>query len=674
MTISQLSKNKYDYVIIGAGPAGLELAKLMVDRGFECLIVSKTLGGEKILSGILPTKFLLKYADVYHSTKDNSVVENIFQLISSDIKLAYEEDLYFTSKIDFVEARAKFLSSNAVELKDINGSVKVVSYRKKCIIATGSIPRMFEIEGVDSQVILNSETFFHLPKLPKSITIIGSGPVSVEFATAMGKVGVFTNLIIKDKLLPDEPRESVKFVRSSLENLGVQIFDESLIRDVNSKSINLVSKSGSQIEIPRTEFYFIAIGRAPNTLLSLDSAKVKYNADGIFVNSEYKTSNESIYAIGDCINDKKSLHLATFQARRVMENILYPYLPQRLPVYTRSIFSDPKISTVGNVISTNPFIKRFRIDFSEQDYVKFEMKYNILAIVFANVLTGRIVGASVVGNGGEDIINFFSLAIQKNLTVFSLRNFSAVYPSSMVAIDKFVDEYFKLYKNEFKTNIRFLYTRFRVQISLLVLWLVLLCILYSFIGLVGHNPYSFVSEYIPKIIKSDYAFLFFILIFIFRSLFGLSAALFVVVGSAIFGFFPGIIYSIIGLNLSSILNYTIGNYFGNYLSAEKNILKNYLSNKTFATISFLRIFFFPFDITSYLAGLYKLNLYSFALATFISSLPAVIAFSIIGTSIDINHIALTSLITRFGYYIVAVIILGLIFTVGYNFRDKFIKK
>jgi len=667
MQLAQLSKFKYDYIIIGAGSGGLVVARGLAKTGKECLLISKTLGGDCTNHGCIPSKTFLELAEIYRKSGDTNILLNVFKLVQDKVSEFHALDLEAISDFDYFECKARFISPKSLELKDFSGNTKVVTFRKKCIIATGSKPKMVEIEGVGYERILNNESILTLPKLPKSISIIGSGPVALEYATGLAKFGVYVNLFVRNKFLSTEPRETANILKASLIALGVQIFEETSIKYVEKNLIHIISRSGSEVSIPETEFYFEAIGRIPNISLNLESANIKYDQQGILVNQNLITSNPSIFAIGDCIGSGNFTHLANYHGRWVVEKILFPYMIKSTPTVPKVIFSDPTFSSVGATNINDQFTKKFVLNFSSTDDAILKGNTNCFGIVNVNMLNGVVKGVSLVGNGSEDMINIFTLICDRKMSLFRLRSFISPYPTKMNSFNQLVSAFLISFKLEWKNYYKRFIFKYKYKFIALILWLILIISFFTYLAFTGNTWQNFVLSTLVNYLKSPTGMIAFVIIYILRAFVGLSATLLTIVGAYLFGFIPGLLLSIVSSNISSSVNYFTGKFFGREGLGSGQFIKNIFSSNDFYSVLYARIAFFPYDLLSFLSGFQKINYLDFLKATFIGGLPGTFAIALIGSSLSSKDLAMGNIVVRFEYLLLGTLLLAILVFVAKYF-------
>jgi pyruvate/2-oxoglutarate dehydrogenase complex dihydrolipoamide dehydrogenase (E3) component/uncharacterized membrane protein YdjX (TVP38/TMEM64 family) len=676
MKITELSKSKYEYLVIGAGSGGLTMIKGLKLLGKDCILISKNIGGDCTHFGCVPSKTFLNLADKYFEVKDETIKASIFQSINNKIKDFEIIENLDLSEIEYIIGEAKFISKNVIEVRT-NKGIKKIEFSKNAILSTGSSPKTLEIKGLSVNKLLTNESFFELKSLPGSITIIGAGPIGVELATGLGKFGVSVNLISRGKILSDEPLEHSELIKESLSKLGVQVFEDTRINEIVGDKIEIVSNSGSKVLINSTEYYLSAVGRIPNvSSLGLNTAGVVYSEAGIKVNPFFQTSNTKILAIGDCIEGENYTHLANAQARYLIEKIIIPTPFGSDFTTPRVVFSDPKIASVGKINEKSAFIRKFKIDFSTSDRTEIDNTAGSKLSVFVHMLTGRIRGVSMVGNSSEYLINFFTLVISKKITIWNLRNFIPPYPTEFSNLTNLFDKFFVKFKSEYRTYFKIIYSKNNLQINAILIWLFtfLLVNILLRVNSIGYSEFWF--EIIPRFLNSPVGALFFFILFTLRTYLLVPASVITVLGAYYYGFWVGLLLNVISSNFSNVFNYYLARYFTKKYNFNNSLISYYLSSDNIFSVIVIRLMFLPYDLISVLAGTLKVDLRKFALSSAIGSLPGTILLTYIGSRMyqnELNVLNILQLVLAIQGWILIIILIGVVTIYFKKYSNKILQ-
>lgn len=617
----------YDYIVIGAGSGGLVTAIGLAKIGKQVLLVSENVGGDCTYFGCVPSKALLKQADKYYKSKDPNIKENTFKYVAEKINEIAKEDeeLINIENLTHIKARAKFISKDEIEIKTTEkGESKVIKFNKNCIIATGSSARELKDKRIPKDKILNNENVFSLKQVPKSLTIIGGGPIGLEMATAFAKLGSKVDLYERGEIMRFTPRNLVKEVKNSLESLGVKINENT---DIN------------KIDLPKSDYYFIAIGRTPNLNINLEAAGIEYDKYGIKVNKNLKTTNKKVFAIGDVTPFPKFTHLAENHGRFVVMKIATKFSQRVEPALPWVIFTDPTASSVGKTIE-DEFTKLYKIDFSKGNRGIIDQEKSLLANIYVHKLNGRIQGASLVGKFAETGINFFTLAVQKKLRVWQLSNFIIPYPTYFSGMNQIVALWLADLTKDGKSLVGKLIKKNLAKIITAIFWFTAVTISTIYLSRPDVTIQMLAEDLVGIISEPITGPAIFLILYFLRPLISFSAAVLTILAASVYGLIPGIILTVIGSNASALLGYLLGKtVFAN--SSESNSskslesgFKSALQNNPFEATLTARLTFLPYDFVSYVAGGLKLKISPFLVGSLLGALPGTIALSLFGASLE----------------------------------------
>jgi dihydrolipoamide dehydrogenase len=315
---------EYDVVVIGAGTGGYVAAIRAAQLGLKTAVVEKqkALGGTCLIWGCIPTKALLEHAHalkVIQQAKDWGVAigGSGSAAVSIDMSQVHArkdrivngltrgvEFLFKKNKIDWIKGTARLTGSGGVDV--FEGEKQTVRARREIIVATGSAPRDVPGVTVDRKRIITSDEAIHLHEVPRSIVIIGSGAVGVEFASIFRRFGSdVTVLELLPRLVPVEDEaistELAKSFRKQgiTSHTGAHVTGASATGDAVAVDVQLADGSRQQL---RADYLLVATGRAPVTAgLNADGLGLEMDKGYIRVDAEYRTNVPGIRAIGDVI-------------------------------------------------------------------------------------------------------------------------------------------------------------------------------------------------------------------------------------------------------------------------------------------------------------------------------------------------------------------------------------
>ncbi|MBC5824857.1 MAG: FAD-dependent oxidoreductase [Candidatus Eremiobacteraeota bacterium] len=436
-----MSSKDYDLTIIGAGAGGLIAADFAARLGAKVAIVERDrIGGDCTWTGCVPSKALLKVAKVAHMANLASRYGIIVQRPVTDMKVvrAYVDgavnQIYQATTpkalerkgIDVYQGHARFLSSREVSVDER----RLPS--RKFLITTGAHPIIPTIEGLGSVPYSTYKSIFNLERLPKSLIVIGAGPVGTELTQAFQRIGAQVT-VIAERILSKEESSVQGVIQRVFEREGVR-FVFGRARSIRREGTDIIVTTGK--EQARGDLVLVAIGREP-TLddLDLEKAGVDYTHRGIKVDGRLRTSVKNIFAAGDvAAGAYQYSHFAGWQAFHAVRNALLPGSSRGFTdIVPRVTFTDPEVAHVGleeqqarSAFGDRTTIQNWTLDrvdraVCEDDrdgFLKITAKRN-----------GTILGATLVSQSAGEAITEFALAIRHKLKVMDLANTIHAYPT-----------------------------------------------------------------------------------------------------------------------------------------------------------------------------------------------------------------------------------------------------
>lgn len=636
-------KSHYSYIILGAGSAGLTVAVGLSKLKKDILVVAKDIGGECTHTGCVPSKTFLSLAMHYvcrsHKKSNEQLRRDVFKMIREKVEELETEDLQYLTDNDipFLLGTASFLNRKTIEVHSNEGGKKHTITFDRCIIATGSSAVTIDIPGIPARKILTNESLFELRHLPERVVIFGGGPIGTEIGTAFSKFEVETSLIVRSELISYEPREMVAVVRESIQKYGGTVYEGVKSQEYDHQKRQLILKDSHNNEmarIPEADYYLMALGRTPNTAaLNLERAGIEYARDGIIVNQDLETSQPHIWAIGDVTQSPKFTHLANNHGKFIIQKVLMPWVHRTEPLLPACTFSDPPIASVG-IKEESLFVKKFIVDFSKSDRGKIENATQETGAIFVDMIRGRIVGASLVGHFAEHAISFFTLAITKKMSVFELQNFVIPYPTIFDGLQQLYRQFLSVYPKELPGRIFAVLTLNSVRIITAVFWVGIAGAVFWYLQRIGFDTARLATD-LEALFRTPAGMLLFVITYSLRAMISFSAVVLSALGGALYGFWGGLILTLIASNLSSAVAYWLGRtVFSRTVENERaHSITRTMRKSTFETVLFLRLAAFPYDLLSYIAGSLKAPFGQFITATAIGSLPGSIAIVSFGASL-----------------------------------------
>jgi len=427
-------QDKYHLVVIGAGPAGLVTAIGAAGLGAKvALVESHAMGGDCLNVGCVPSKAILSAGKKVKAGKLTSeqALDWVHE-VRTGISHHDSVERFSAAGIDVFLGHGQFTDEQHLEVLRDGQTTRVLT-GKAFVIATGSKPFVPPIKGHDTVNVLTNETVFDLPEAPKSIGILGGGPIGCELAQAFAQV-----------LIREHP-EAAKLVSDSLVKAGVNLHLGAGVSELENQNGQVLVKTDSN-SVQVDEILF-AVGRMANfNSLQLDKAGVTTHKRGITVDQHYRTSQKHIFAIGDVSSKYQFTSFADAQARAVIQNALFPgnkaANPDLLPWCT---YTKPEISGIGlnerTAKEQGIEFDVYRYDWKDSDRAKAEDDLVGFAQVLTKKGTDKIIGATLVGTDAGDQIAPISVMISNDIGLGKLGNTLFCYPSRSEYLKRLSDAY-----------------------------------------------------------------------------------------------------------------------------------------------------------------------------------------------------------------------------------------
>jgi len=454
-------QGRYNLVVLGAGTAGLVTAAGAAGLGARVALVERHLmGGDCLNVGCVPSKTVIRSARAAGELRAAAAL---------GVRVAAAPEIDFAAVMERVRrVRARIsVNDGAATFRDVKGvDVFLGSGRfsgpdtvevgdttlrfKKAVIATGARAAAPPIEGLEAAGFLTNETLFELTRRPRSLAVIGAGPIGCEMAQSFQRLGCPVVLIdVGEHVLAREDADAAAVVQSALLRDGVRLelgVEVRRVRVDGGDKVLTLASAGVEEEV-RVEEILVGVGRAANVDgLGLDTVGVKYSRDGVDVGDDLRTSNPRIYAAGDVCMRHKFTHMADAAARIVIQNALFFGRKKLSALHVPwCTYTDPEIAHVGlyphQAAERGIAIDTFTRPFSEVDRAIAEGDEEGFARVHVAKGSDRIVGATIVARHAGDMISEVTLAMAGGIGLGALAAVIHPYPTQAEAIRQLGDAY-----------------------------------------------------------------------------------------------------------------------------------------------------------------------------------------------------------------------------------------
>ena len=452
--------DEFDAIVVGAGQAGVPLARDLATAGWKTALVERThIGGTCYNEGCTPTKTMAASARVAYlagrawdygivagpAHTDLAEVRRRKDRLVDDWRSSAQRRLEATQGLELIWGHARFLGPHelAVQLQD--GSERRIR-ASSVFLNTGGRPGVPALSGLESVPFLDSTTIMDLDAVPEGLLILGGGYVAVEFAQMFRRFGSRVTIIQRsDVLLSREDKDVAEAVAAILREDGIDV-----LLDTNAVSARSVVGGGLVLEVASGQtrhtisgsHLLVAAGRVPNTeALDLGMAGIVVDAHGfIKANDRLESDVPGVYALGDVKGGPAFTHVSYDDYRSIRTNLLRggnASTAGRLVPYT--IFMDPQLGRAG--LSE----EQAQIDGRDVQVFKLTMDQVARALevdesrgfikVVAETGSGRILGCAVLGIEGGELMAMLEIAIMGGVTVSTLRDAIFAHPTLAEALN-----------------------------------------------------------------------------------------------------------------------------------------------------------------------------------------------------------------------------------------------
>ncbi len=448
---------EYDLAIIGSGPGGYVAAIRASQLGMKvCVVEKENLGGVCLNWGCIPTKSLLKsaqvyeyasHADIYGVKIEGEVVPDFGKMVQRSREVAAGmskgvQYLFKKNKIDVVNGIGKLNSANEIEVSGMEGEKQIVT-AKNIIIATGA--RSKELPGMkqDGEKIIGYREAMTLQEQPKSMIVVGSGAIGSEFAYFFNAIGTDVTLIeFMPEIVPNEDEEVSKMLARSFKKSKMKIMLNSSVEKVDTSGdlCKVTIKTPKSEEVLEAEIVLSAVGVVPNLEgIGLEETGVKLEKGKISVDEFYRTNVKGIYAIGDIVGGPALAHVASAEGIVCVEKMagLDP-----LPVDYNNIpgctYTNPEVSSVGlteaKAKEAGYELKVGKFPYTASGKASASGQRDGFVKLLFDAATGKLLGAHMIGGNVTEMISELVVARKVELKGHDLMKIIHPHPTMSEAI------------------------------------------------------------------------------------------------------------------------------------------------------------------------------------------------------------------------------------------------
>lgn len=450
----QNNMKHFDAIIIGAGQAGIPLAKKLAEAGKKTAIIEKRfIGGTCINDGCTPTKAMVASARAAHLARNADALGIEIGSIRVDLrKIKKRKDeivtsfrsssrkgLESTNDLDLIFGEASFSGKKELTVKLKGGGTEKLT-AEWIFINTGARTTVPDIEGLKDIDYLSSTTIMDLEEIPEHLVVIGGNYIGLEFGQMFRRFGSSVTILEKSsRIMGREDHDVSSTLHKILEDEGIKILTDTHIERIEEKKkgeISLKLKTDDKNKTIKASHVLIAVGRTPQTeFLGLENAGVHTDKKGnIQVNEKLETNVAGIYALGDVKGGPAFTHIAyndfTIVYRNLIEETDFSTSDRPIPY---CMFTDPQLGRIG---------------ISEAEAKEQKLNFKVAKIPMSQVARGietgetlgfmkaivdadskKILGASILASEGGEIMSVLEMAMEGGITYDRIRYCIFAHPT-----------------------------------------------------------------------------------------------------------------------------------------------------------------------------------------------------------------------------------------------------
>jgi len=426
-------QQQYDLAVLGGGPGGYVAAIRASQLGLKTVVIEREhLGGICLNWGCIPTKALLRSAEIYHLIQHADDFGLSVGNVSIDLKKIVKRSRAVSSqlsagighllkknKVTVIEGHGKLAGAGTISVEGKDKKTQTVS-AKNIILATGARARALEGKEPDGKFIWSYREAMVPEDMPKSLLVVGSGAIGIEFASFYRTLGVDVTVVeVMDRILPVEDEEISAFAKKQFEKQGMKIITGAQLGDFKKgkDSVTVPVESGGKTQDITVDRVIMAVGIVGNVEnIGLENTKIKVDRTHVVVDKWLQTGEKGVYAIGDLAGPPWLAHKASHEAIICVEKIaglknVHPLDTSGIPGCT---YCMPQVASVGmteaQAIEKGHKVKVGRFPFmGNGKAIALGEPEGMVKTVF-DEKTGELLGAHMIGAEVTELIQGFGVA------------------------------------------------------------------------------------------------------------------------------------------------------------------------------------------------------------------------------------------------------------------------
>jgi pyruvate/2-oxoglutarate dehydrogenase complex dihydrolipoamide dehydrogenase (E3) component len=433
-----------DVIVIGLGPAGEAVAGPLAEAGVGVTAIDRGLiGGECAYWGCVPSKMMIRAANLLAEARradtmaGEASVTPDWSRVATRVREVATDDWNDSAAVErfeeqgarFVRGQARITGPRTVAVED-----RIVEASRGIVIATGTVPAVPPIDGLDGTPFWTNREAIMATELPGSLVVLGGGAVGVELSQVFARFGVDVTVVeMEDRLIAGDEPEASEVLASAFASDGIDVrTDVQVERIDHDGDVTVTLSDGSTID---AEQLLVATGRRLELAeLGVDALGLDPEADSLDVDDRLRVA-DGVWAVGDVTGKGPFTHVGTYQAGIAVADILgRPHAPATYHAVPHVTFTDPEVGSVGLterqardagidvVVATKPVPETAR------GWMHGEGNDGVIKLV-ADRSAGTIVGATTVGPTGGDVLGLLVLAVHARIPVDELGDLIWAYPT-----------------------------------------------------------------------------------------------------------------------------------------------------------------------------------------------------------------------------------------------------
>ena len=449
--------SNYDIAIIGGGPGGYVCAIRAAQLGLKTVCIEKnsSLGGACLNAGCIPSKTLLHSSEMFYNINNHGdELGIIYSNMQPDLKKMMQHknkviknfdnsirDLLKRNKIDHIQGEAEIITPSKIKVSQEDKISKIDT--KYIVLATGSHPVELAQLPFDKKHVISSSEALSLSKIPKSMVVIGAGPIGLEIASIYNRLGTEVKVIeISDSIGGHIDNTIALKLKAEFEKQGIKFFLKTEVSrgKVTDGQISIMATQNKQSFLINGEIALVSAGRTPTTArLGLENIGVQISSNGFIpVDSEFRSSCSNIFAIGDLIEGPMLAHKASSEGTAVAEIISGNKSQVNYLIMPNVIYTAPEVAAVGltekEAKDLGLELKIGQASFSSNSRAHCHGETDGIVKIIAEANSEKIIGLHILGHNASEIITEGSIAMHKKLSLDDIINTTHPHPTLSEAI------------------------------------------------------------------------------------------------------------------------------------------------------------------------------------------------------------------------------------------------